>query len=148
MPAGFEQIAVGDKLEGTPFLVSRETIRSFAEASLDFNPLHFDDKYMERTFGKTHFRGVIAHGMGTFAQMTRMMTDWLLPRGGMHRRMEARWVQPVYPGDEIRPRAVVSQKIETAKGRWLVFELTVENNHGEVVATGEAMAECPGSLAG
>ena len=146
MAGAFDQIAVGDGLEGEAFQVSHETIRAFAEASLDFNPLHFDEKYMQQTFGGTSFRGVIAHGMGTFAQMTRMMTDWLLPRGGLHRRLEARWKQPVYPGDVITPRASVSQKIETARGRWLVFELDVRNQDGEVVAGGEAMAEFPDKL--
>jgi acyl dehydratase len=139
----FAQIEVGYAVEGTPFAVSRDTIRAFAEASLDFNPLHFDDKYMESQFGTTRFKGVIAHGMATFAQMTRSLTDWLYPRGGMQRRLETRWVSPVYPGDTITPRAVVREKVETAGGRWLVFDLVVENQDGQVVATGEAMAEFP-----
>lgn len=139
----FADIEVGRKLSGQPFTVSHQTIRAFAEASLDFNPLHFDEKYMQSQFGKTQFRGVIAHGMATFAQITRTLTDWLYERGGLQRRLETRWLAPVYPGDTITPQAVVREKVETAHGRWLVFDMSVENQHGQQVARGEAMAEFP-----
>ncbi|RYF35747.1 MAG: phosphate acetyltransferase, partial [Comamonadaceae bacterium] len=39
--------AKGFELTGTPFSPTRETIRAFCEASLDFNPLHLDDEYMK-----------------------------------------------------------------------------------------------------
>ncbi len=50
---------------------------------------------------------------------------------------------PLYPGDTITPRAVVREKVETKNGRWLVFDMTVENQEGLAVARGEAMAEFP-----
>lgn len=143
MTETFAHIEVGDTVQGAPFSVSHETIRAFAEASIDFNPLHFDEKYMQSQFGKTQFKGVIAHGMATFAQITRTLTDWLYERGGLHRRLETRWLSPVYPGDTITPRAVVREKMETKNGRWVVFDMTVENQEGLVVARGEAMAEFP-----
>ena len=140
---GFDAVRVGDAIQGQPFAVTRETIRTFAEASLDFNPLHLDDKYMEGSFGKTRFGGVIMHGMTNFAVMTRMMTDWLLPRGGLHRRLETRWLLPVKPGDTITPSATVTQSNVTGLSRWLSFSVMITNQRGETVATGEAMAEFP-----
>jgi 3-hydroxybutyryl-CoA dehydratase len=140
----FEEIKVGQAIDGRPMEVTRETIRGFAEASLDFNPLHLDDGYMAlQEFGKTKFEKVIAHGMMTFSLMTRMMTEWLWPLGGIHRRLETRWRKPVYSGDTITPRAVVSQKMKTAKGQWVLFDVEVKNQSGNLVATGEAMAEFP-----
>ena len=59
MQASFEDLNPGDTIEGPAFAVSRESIRLFCDASLDYNPLHLDDEYMKGNFGKTHFGGVI-----------------------------------------------------------------------------------------
>lgn len=142
----FAAINEGDSFQGEPFKPTRETIKRFAEASLDFNPLHFDDNYMANNFGKTNFGGVIMHGMQNFALITRTLTDWLMPRGGYHRRLETRWLKPVRPGDEITPKVVVSEKQVTARGRWVVFEVAVYNQDNEQVAAGRAMAEFPDQL--
>jgi 3-hydroxybutyryl-CoA dehydratase len=146
--AGFDAVRVGEAIEGQAFPVTRDTIRAFAEASLDFNPLHLDDTYMEGSFGKTHFGGVIMHGMTNFALMTKTLTDWLLPRGGMHRRLETRWLRPVKPGDTITPRAQVVHTKTTEQSRWVSLEVTMTNQRGETVATGEALAEFPDWMKG
>jgi len=140
----WDQIAPGEAVSGPRLEVTRESIREFAEASLDFNPLHLDDKYMEGNFGKTRFGGIIAHGMMTFALITRTMTDWLGSRGAIHRRLETRWLKPVRVGDTIAANARVSAKVATDNGRWLQFEVEVKNHRGETTATGDAMAEFRG----
>lgn len=147
MSAGFEKITEGESFQGHPFLVTRETIRDFCDASLDYNPLHLDDNYMRGSFGKTQFGGIIMHGMTNFGLLTRMMTDWLHARGGMQRRLETRWKAPVRPGDTILPSARVTRRLETAKGRWVTFEVEIRNQRGETIATGEAMAEFPAPAA-
>ena len=139
----YDKINSGDAFKGAPFAVSRETIRDFAEGSLDFNPLHLDDDYMHGQFGKTKFKGVIMHGMTNFGLLTRMLTDWLGPRGGEHRRMETRWLAPVYPGDTITPAGKVKQKNVTGKSRWMLIDVEMRNQKGELIAAGEAMAEFP-----
>jgi 3-hydroxybutyryl-CoA dehydratase len=139
----YDEIEIGHVIDGPSIDVTKEMIREFAEASFDFNALHLDDAFMERDFGKTKFRGVIAHGMMTFSLMTRMMTDWLWPRGGIHRRLETRWLKPVYHNDTITFRATVSKKLKTLKGQWILFDLEVKNQHGDLVAAGESMAESP-----
>ena len=96
---------------------------------------------MKEQFGKTTFRGVIMHGMQNFAMITRTLTDWLVPRGGYHRRLETRWLTPVYLGDTITPVATVKRKLATDGSRWVVFDINVTNQKGVSVATGEAMAE-------
>ena len=57
MSGGHETITVGEAITGAPLEVTRQTIADFAEASLDFNPLHFDEGFMEGHFGKTQFGG-------------------------------------------------------------------------------------------
>jgi len=143
MTATFESLEPGDSIEGPPFAVSRESIRLFCDASLDYNPLHLDDDYMKGNFGKTRFGGIIMHGMSSFGLITRMITDWAYPAGAIHRRLETRWVKPVRPGDTIQPTGIVKSKQVTANSRWVLIDVMVKNQSGEKVATGEVMVEFP-----
>jgi acyl dehydratase len=139
----FDGIKTGLAIQGLPFSPTRESIRAFCEASLDFNPLHLDDEYMKGSFGKTSFGGVIMHGMNNFGVINKMLTDWLYPLGGVHRRLETRWKTPVKPGDTIQPSAVITATRKTEKSRWATLDVQVTNQRGEVVAVGEAMVEFP-----
>ncbi len=143
MTAEFDMLKTGDLINGPEFAVSRESIRLFCEASLDYNPLHLDDEYMKGSFGKTSFGGVIMHGMTSFGLISRMLTDWALPAGAIHRRLETRWLKPVRPGDTIRPSGIIKAKQVTAKSRWVLIDVVVSNQNSEKIATGEAMVEFP-----
>jgi len=143
MTVTFETLSAGDIIEGPRFAVSRESIKLFCDASLDYNPLHLDDEYMKGSFGKTNFGGIIMHGMNNFGLISRMLTDWAMPAGAVHRRLETRWLKPVRPGDTIIPAGIVRSKRATAKSRWVVIDVVVRNQHDEQVAIGEAMVEFP-----
>jgi acyl dehydratase len=143
MTNAFEELKPGDAIDGPEFAVSRESIRLFCDASLDYNPLHLDDEYMKGSFGKTQFGGVIMHGMNNFGLISRMLTDWAYDRDAIHRRLETRWLRPVRPGDTIKPSGLIKSKQETAKSRWVLIEVAVRNQHHEKVASGEAMIEFP-----
>ncbi|MEM7751121.1 MAG: MaoC family dehydratase [Pseudomonadota bacterium] len=139
----YDEIPVGHSFEGPKIEVTREMIKEFAMASFDNNPLHWDDKFIaETTFaGHKNFDTVIGHGLMTYSFMVRTMTDWLWPDNGDHRRLEARFRSPVYPGDTVQVKVEVSHKRETRKGKWFVCDVKMINQKDEVVATGEAMAE-------
>ena len=143
MTITFQSLIAGDTIEGPAFPVSRESIRLFCDASLDYNPLHLDDEYMKGDFGKTNFGGIIMHGMNNFGLITRMLTDWAQPAGAIHRRLETRWLKPVRPGDVIQPTGIVKAKQVTSRSRWVVVDVMVSNQHGEKIADGEAMIEFP-----
>jgi 3-hydroxybutyryl-CoA dehydratase len=143
MTQTFETVDAGFTITGGKFSPTRETIREFCEASLDHNPLHLDEEYMKGSFGKTTFGGIIMHGMTHFGLMTKMLTDWLSPIGGIHRRLETRWLIPVKPGDTIQPTARVRQKKQTTHTGWIVLDLEMRNQRGELVARGESLAEFP-----
>src|ERR1044072_3030859 len=89
MTTTFDSLSAGDQIDGPKFAVTRESIRLFCDASLDYNPLHLDDEYMKGSFGKTHFGGIIMHGMNNFGLISRMITDWAYPAGAVHRRLDA-----------------------------------------------------------
>lgn len=139
----FDTLKVNAKIEGPSFAPTRETIRQFCEASLDFNPLHLDDNYMQGNFGRSNFGGIIMHGMNNFGLITRMLTDWSYEYGGIHRRLETRWLMPVKPGDTIRPHGEVISKLNTTKSRWITVKVEVKNQRDETVAVGEAHLEFP-----
>ena len=139
----FDTIEVGTRIDGVPFSPTRESIREFCEASLDFNPLHLDDEYMKGSFGKTQFGGIIMHGMNNFGVISKTLTDWLYPLGGVHRRLETRWKAPVKPGDTITAQAVVTARKTTGTSRWLTLDVGVRNQRDELVAQGEATVEFP-----
>lgn len=143
---GFDDLAIGQEIAGEPFAPTRQTIREFCEASLDFNPLHLDDDYMQGSFGRTTFGGVIMHGTTNFGLITRMLTDWAYEHDGVHRRLETRWLAPVKPGDVITPGARVTRTLVTAKSRWAMLDVEMRNHRGETVATGEAMVEFPSAI--
>src|SRR5690606_16176526 len=136
-------ITEGQRIEGTSFSPTRETIWEFCEASLDYNPLHWDDEYMKGDFGKTNFGGIIMHGMSNFSLINKMLTDWAYPMGGNHKRLETRWKSPVKPGDTIRPIGTITQTKKTEKGNWIVMAVQVKNQNDAVVAEGEALLEFP-----
>jgi acyl dehydratase len=143
MPVTFDTLSIGDVIDGPRFAVSRESIRLFCDASLDYNPLHLDDGYMKGNFGKTNFGGIIMHGMTNFGLITRMLTDWAYAAGAVHRRLETRWRKPVKPGDTIQPRGTLTSKLATQKSRWVVIDVEIRNQRDEMVATGEATVEFP-----
>ena len=125
MTTTFENLNAGDSIDGPKFAVSRESIRLFCDASLDYNPLHLDDDYMKGNFGKTNFGGIIMHGMNNFGLISRMLTDWAYPAGAIHRRLETRWVKPVRPGDTIQ--ADRDRQIEAGDQK---FALGADRRHG------------------
>ena len=143
MTTTFDNLNAGDRIDGPSFAVSRESIRLFCDASLDYNPLHLDDDYMKGNFGKTNFGGIIMHGMNNFGLISRMLTDWAMPAGAIHRRLETRWVKPVKPGDTIRPSGIIKAKQATTRSSWVLVDVAVQNQRGKTVAAGEAMLEFP-----
>ena len=136
MTTTFEQLRAGDAIDGRAFAVSRESIRLFCDASLDYNPLHLDDDYMKGNFGKTNFGGVIMHGMNNFGLISRMITDWAYPAGAVHRRLETRWVKPVRPGDTITLQARALDKFIKRERLFVVHDNVFFNQNGDVICSG------------
>jgi acyl dehydratase len=90
------EITAGTELPPLDVRVHRGDLVRYAGASLDFNPIHWNDRVAEHV----GLPGVIAHGMLTMAVAGRLVTDWL---GDPGRILEysARFVRPVVvPNDD------------------------------------------------
>lgn len=72
MTRKFADVAVGDDLPPLTVTVTRADLVRYAGASLDFNPIHWN----ERTATAVGLPDVIAHGMLTMALAGRLVTDW------------------------------------------------------------------------
>jgi acyl dehydratase len=72
MARSFEQVAVGDELPPLTVAVTRNNLIRYAGASLDFNPIHWN----EAVAVDVGLPNVIAHGMLTMALAGRLVTDW------------------------------------------------------------------------
>lgn len=122
MATGFESLNVGDPIEGRFLGVTHETLFHDAARGQEIDLLSGADP------------------------ITRMLRDWAAPLGAIHRRLEARWVKSVRPGDRIRPAGLIKAKQVTKKSRYVLIDVMIRNQAGKTVATGEAMVEFPRDL--
>lgn len=140
----FEDLQIGQEIASVSIHVTEEKIWKFADATKDYNPIHTNPEWVRGyQFGKTRLEGIIAHGLFTYALMTRAMTQWVWPLGGLHQRMEARFESPVRPGDMIRTEATVTEKKVVRGMQYVAAEIVVRNQTGAIVATGTAMESLP-----
>ncbi|MFC3449868.1 MaoC family dehydratase [Amycolatopsis speibonae] len=63
----------GEELAPLTIEVTREQLVRYAGASLDFNPIHWNEAFAK----EVGLPDVIAHGMLTMALGARLVTDWL-----------------------------------------------------------------------
>ena len=93
----FAEVAVGDELPGIRIPLRRVDLVMYAGASGDFNPIHWN----ERTAVAAGLPNVIAHGMLTLAETTRVVTDWTGDPGSVV-SLSCRFSRPVpVPDDDI-----------------------------------------------
>ncbi|WP_372671278.1 MaoC family dehydratase [Amycolatopsis kentuckyensis] len=64
---------IGDELPTIEVRVTRDQLVRYAGASLDFNPIHWNEAFAK----EVGLPDVIAHGMLTMALAGRVVTDWL-----------------------------------------------------------------------
>lgn len=87
---------VGDELPPLQVRVTRERLIKYAGASLDFNPIHWNERFAKQV----ELPDVIAHGMLTMALAGRLVTDWLDDPGRLV-SYGVRFTRPVVvPDDE------------------------------------------------
>jgi 3-hydroxybutyryl-CoA dehydratase len=111
--------------------VTDTMINDFAKATGDFNPLHLDQVYAEKTI----FKGRIAHGAFSLGLLSRVFTGFLGP-GSIALSQEITFLAPVRLGDTITARVEVLELIpEKNRGK---FRTTCTNQNGEVVVDGIA----------
>ena len=107
-------------------------IAHFAEATGDFNPLHFDEAHAART----RFGGRVAHGMLSAGLISSAIANVLPGPGSAYKSQTLAFTQPVRPGDVVTVRLEVLE-LHEAKRRVRLSTVCV-NQRGETVLEGEA----------
>ena len=138
------------KIEGTPIRklkvgdsaylskrVTEQNLQLFAEATGDFNPVHFNQAYAE----KTPFKGRIAHGILSLGFISAVFGNIFPGPGTIYLTQEVRFLAPVRIGDTITGRVEVTELIPD-KNR-VKFRTTCINQEGKIVVDGTAWAMPP-----
>lgn len=137
----YEDFLVGEVYDYGGRTVSAQDIIRFAR---EFDPqtFHVDPQAAK----DTAFGGLVASGWHTSALAMRIMVDGLLKGAATMASPgidEIRWLKPVRPGDTLRVRAEITDKIpsKTKPDRGLIkLRQTIRNQDGEVVMTMISMA--------
>ena len=128
-------VEVGQELESRTIHVDRARLVQYAGASLDRNPIHWD----ERLATSVGLPDVIAHGMFTMGAAIEVVSDWV---GDAGRVVEygTRFIRPVVvpyqDGADVEVTGVV-KSVDVQRGRATV-ELTVRCGNDKVL--GRALA--------
>jgi acyl dehydratase len=132
----WSELRVGDDLPPlTKPTIDRVQIVRYASASGDFNRLHLDEPYAHQV----GFPGLFAPGMLPMSFIGQLLSSWL--RRGHVRKLSARFVKIVWPGDELTCRGRIAELRKEGGGCYADVELWAENQKGELVLRGQATCE-------
>lgn len=122
-------VTVGDTAEPRVFgPITRTDIVRYAGASGDFNPIHHDETFATAA----GFPTVFSIGMYQAALLATFATDWL--GADAIRRYTVRFLEQVWPGDELTCTGVVTK----AEDGLVEVELTCTRQTGGVAISGSA----------
>jgi len=132
----WSELRVGDDLPPlSKPTIDRVQIARYASASNDFNRLHLDEPFAHAL----GFPGLFAPGMLAMGFVGQLLTAWL--RRGHVRRLAARFVKIVWPGDELTCRGRIAELRKENGACYADVELWAENQKGELVLRGQATCE-------
>jgi 3-hydroxybutyryl-CoA dehydratase len=138
MPEGkaIHELKIGDSAQISK-TIAESDIELFARATGDFNPVHLDQAYAE----KTSFKGRIAHGLLSVGLFSSILGNILPGHGTIYLSQEVKFLAPVRIGDTIIAKVEVIELIPE-KNR-VKFRTTCINQDGREVVDGFAWAMPP-----
>lgn len=120
-------LSIGESLPSVELQpVSRIDLIKYAGASGDFNPIHTIDKEAE----KSGLPGIIAHGMWTMGNMSRLFTPYL--DDGFVQKFTTRFSGMVFLDDVVTLSATLKEKTENE----LLFIVQAVKQNGKTAAKG------------
>jgi 3-hydroxybutyryl-CoA dehydratase len=130
------ELKIGDSAQISKTITEAD-IELFARATGDFNPVHLDQAYAEKTI----FRGRIAHGLLSVGLLSSILGNILPGHGTIYLSQEVKFLAPVRIGDTITAGVEVIELI-SEKNR-AKFRTTCMNQDGKLVVDGIAWAMPP-----
>lgn len=117
-------------------VITDADIQTFAEVSLDRNPVHLDESYALAT----PFKGRIAHGMMTASLISAVIGEQLPGHGTIYLGQSLSFKRPVRPGDKVTAVVTVTAIDRERKRVTLETDCLVGDT---VVLKGEALVLAP-----
>jgi 3-hydroxybutyryl-CoA dehydratase len=131
-----DELRVGDSAQISKTITEGD-IELFARVTGDFNPVHLDQTYAEKTI----FKGRIAHGLLSVGLLSNILGNILPGHGTIYLSQEVKFLAPVRIGDTITARVEVIELIpEKNRAR---FRTTCVNQEGKLVVDGLAWTMPP-----
>jgi|SRR5579871_1062832 len=136
----FDDVEVGAALPEREF-GPHTLVAAVQWAGVQENPgrLHFDREYVREHSG---LKTVIASGALRQSLLTRMLTDWVGPRGRL-RKMSIRHLASTFEGDMQRYSVKVTGKSPDPAEPWVACEFEGRNQDGTVLLTGTCTLTIP-----
>ncbi len=131
-----QELKIGDSAQISKTITEGD-IELFARATGDFNPVHLDQAYAE----KTMFKGRIAHGLLSAGFISTILGNILPGHGTIYLSQEVKFLAPVRIGDTITAKVDVLELIPE-KNR-AKFRTTCINQDGKLVVDGAAWVMPP-----
>ena len=125
------QISIGQKAIRSITLTA-DHVKTFAELSGDYNPLHFDESFV----AKTKFKKLVVQGGLTTGLLHALVAMDMPGPGTVFLSQNWKFTAPVFIGDTITAEAEVISKHETKPVTQLKIKVTRQD--GEAVLEGEA----------
>ncbi|MGZ6202771.1 MAG: MaoC family dehydratase [Thermodesulfobacteriota bacterium] len=117
--------------------ITEEDIELFARATGDFNPVHLDATYAE----KTMFKGRIAHGLLSVGFFSTILGNILPGHGTIYLSQDVKFLAPVRIGDTITAKVDVLE-LMPERNR-VKFKTSCVNQDGKLVVDGIAWSMPP-----
>ncbi|MDY6969382.1 MAG: MaoC/PaaZ C-terminal domain-containing protein [Spirochaetota bacterium] len=137
----FDDLSIGDNTTSASRTITEADIVNFAGLSGDYNPIHIDNTYAE----KSPFKQRIAHGLLVLSIASGLFTTTdlnLSMKGSLIALMDVKcqFKNPVFIGDTIHVVAEIKEKKETSKGDRgvIIMERNVFKQNGDIVQKIEA----------
>ncbi len=134
----FEDVEVGSELP--PLVKKPSNTLLFLYSAVTWNPqrIHFDKDYAL----SEGYRDVVVHGPLRGAFLSQMLTRWI-GEGGVLKKLSYTNRGLAYVNEALFCKGKVTQKgIENGQG-WVACEVWVENEQGEKLTLGSALALLP-----
>lgn len=125
------QVSIGQKAKRSIRLTA-DHVKTFAELSGDYNPLHFDESFV----AKTKFKKLVVQGGLTTGLLHALVAMDMPGPGTVFLSQAWKFTSPVFIGDTITAEAEVMSKHETKPVTQLKIKVTRQD--GETVLEGEA----------
>jgi 3-hydroxybutyryl-CoA dehydratase len=122
------------------FSISVDQVRKFAEASGDWNPLHFDHEFTKNTI----FLKPIAHGLLSSSVFSKILGTNFPGEGTIYLEQNLKFLKPVYPNEKYLAELTV---VEIMKKNQAILSTKVYDNAGGLVIDGTAKIKNPRIIA-